>query len=271
MLLAKLDLRFKEIRNGIQYYQVDLDIQGKKREIIMPRYHTFLGWIEVFGLPPQHEWCVLKAIKPFEKQAMLMIEGRSIDESVKFNTDPVSKLHSIVVSRKVGEQTETFHWFEDYSRAPGEIIDHGTFSHQNGIYTYAAKKRGFQWSEDLTLPDAKQQEFLRKIVAEHGAPDAVWLKTFEAKGSLPSLFYQMFPITNLVDLSKVSGWVCELGYMNKEGDEVDKVHGDWYKLLKLNDKFFFIKEGNYTSCEAEIKGKPTRIKNTYSKELHTYE
>ena len=63
--------------------------------------------------------------------------------------------------------------------------------------------------------------------------------------------------------------MIQLGYLNKEGEEIDRIHGEWYKffMFENDSRLFFIKEGGWSSKEIEIDGKIERIKNTYKKEL----
>ncbi len=282
--LGRLFMRFKTCKDGVLYYEIDVEIKGEKKKLLVPRYHAFLGWIEIFGLPPQNEWCVLKQLKPFEREGTLKIDGEELKERVIFNPDFERKMHSIITVRKGSGDYEYFQWFEDFSRAPGKIEEAGIFTHSNGVYRYFCRKEGSKSGrEDELAPERflrreklpiSVEEKIREISEDKGRPDSMWLKNFEAKGALPRIYYKMFP-TEVLDLNleNSAGKVIELGYLNKSGGEIDRVHGEWYKFFTFekDDRAFFIREGEWSSTEAEIDGRKERIKNTYGKRLFLLE
>ncbi len=284
--LGELSMEYKKVENGIIYYDLQVEIEGRKKEILLPRYHAFLGWIEIFGFPPQNEWCVLKQLNPFEKKAKLKIDKDSFEEIVIFNPDFNNKMHSIITIREGNNLYEYFQWFENFSKAPEKIEGIGIFTHNKGVYRYSYTKKGIEPSKygkfeiDILkflnreeLPSLVKEK-VEEILEDKGKPDSIWTQRFEAKGALPLIYYKMFPTNVLdLDLEDCRGNMIQLGYLNKEESEIDKVHGEWYKFFMFeNDpRLFFIKEGNWSSIEVEINGKKERIKNTYGKELYLLE
>jgi len=273
--IGELLMEFKKVENEILYYDVKVLINKKETKIVLPRYHPFLGWIEIFGFPPQHEWCVLKRLKPFKKEAKLKINGKTFKEKLIFNSDFKNRMHSIITLRKNDEEFEYFHWFEDFSKAPKKIKGIGIFAHNNGIYRYWYLKKGIEpnkenkkiskFLKENKLPSTVMKE-VTKIFEYKGNPSSIWIQKYKAKGALPPIYYKMFPLREL-NLKDCKGKTIQLGYLNKEGYEIDKVHGEWYKFIILNHKTFFIKEGSWSSKEIKVNDKKERIKNTYKKEL----
>ena len=280
--IGELSMKYRKIEDNVLYYDLEVEIMGIKRKILLPRYHAFLGWIEILGFPPQNEWCVLKQLNPFEKRATLKIDEASFEERVIFNPDFENKMHSIITIRKGNNLCEYFQWFEDFSKAPEKIEGTGIFTHNQGIYRYFYTKRGTEPSKYgkfeidifkfLSIGEFPNivRERVDGILKDKGKPDSIWAQKFEAKGALPPIYYKMFPIKVLdLNLRDCKGNMIQLGYLNKEGGEIDKIHGKWYKffMFENDSRLFFIKEGGWSSKEIEIDGKIERIKNTYKKEL----
>lgn len=267
--IGEINIKFKNADCGVHYYDVLVRIGEKERRIVLPRYDIMLGWIEIFGFPPQHEWVVLADIKSFSKKATLLIDGEHISEKVDFNLNKKEGVHEIITTREIGTLKEVFTWIEDYTDAPKLIKNSGVFKHNDGTYAYVAEK-SIVALEDLERVHKKQKNFVEDIISTHGKPDVLWQKTFTAKGTLPHLFYKMFPIEDSVDLSDMQGSIIEVGYLEKSGEDIDRVHGNWYKLLTIGAERFFIEEGNYAPATIEIDGKKQHIKGTYTKKLFRY-
>ncbi|RLJ02835.1 MAG: hypothetical protein DRP11_02535 [Candidatus Aenigmatarchaeota archaeon] len=273
--IGTLDMKLEKVEEGILYYRTDISISGRKTSALLPRYHPFLGWIEMFGFPPQHRWLVLKSMKPFERSAKLVVNGEKFDEAIRFNTSPLTREHLISVHRENRDMFEDFHFYENYSNVPEEVIARGYFSHSDGIYTYLSRESGFD-SERLNLQEPPldlieaQEHFIETMIGKYGEPDSIWLKEFSASGVKPPLYYRIFPADDLFEVEAANGWILELGYLNKEGDEIDRIHGEWHKLMSVNQKLFYVKEGGWKSKNVEINGENVRVKDRYNKELFIY-
>lgn len=265
--IGEMDMKFKKGNRDIHYYDVAINIGGNRKKIVLPRYHIMLGWVEVFGFPPQQEWVVLADIKPFTKKAMLSVNSEDIKEKVDFNLNKKEGFHEIITTRELGDLKEIFTWTEDYTNAPESIKDAGKFVHNDGVYKYTVEKNLIT-KNNFKYLTKKQKTFVGDITNKHGEPDAIWRKVFKARGVIPSLFYKMFPIVDNIDLTNIKGSIVEVGYLEKEGEGVDRAHGDWYKLIELNDQDFFIEEKNYSSLTIKIGGKKQTVKGTYSKKLY---
>ncbi len=261
--IGNLDISFKEYKDNVYYYDVKLEINGKQVSIVLPRYHTFLGWVEVFGLPPQNEWVVLDTLTDFEKNGFLKIGDNEVKETVKYTTGKNS--HTIQTTRKLDSEKEFCIWNQSYSNAPEEILSDISFQHNNGEYKTTWKTEILK--NDTNLSNA-EQNFVSDVKNKHGQYDVLIRKTFTASGSIPSIYYSLFPIQDLLDLTNISGSVIEIGYLNKNSQhKVDNVHGDWCKRFDFGSKRLYINETNYSSCEIETDKGVEQIKNTYKKEL----
>ncbi len=260
-----IDISFKEYLEGVYYYNLDIDIQGIKKHISLPRYHTFLGWIEVFGLPPQNEWVALKAFDNFTKTGTIVIDGENISEKVTYGYDSVSGVRTVETLREAMGLSEHSVWKQYRTDAVGHTKSEVSFTHSHGEYFVHVDTAVCAGS---TVLFKEQQVFVDVCKQERGAPDLVLLKKFSVQGVPPPLYYRIFPPIEMIDLGHGQGSLLEVGYFRKNSTyEVDHVHGDWYKRFDDGKNILKIVESNYTSCDVEIGGKVERIKNTYRKEL----
>lgn len=272
--IGSIAIKFLYTKSGIMYYRVLVTRGQKKKRLIIPRYDPLLGWIEIFGFPPQHEWCMfdwigLGRLKPFTKTAMFSVGGRSGKETVTFNTDIKNKSHFITLTRTLKNERESFYWFEDYSNVPRSIVNHGYFSHREGIYQYEAEKKILN-SKQPSLENNKQQKYYDMITKEkQRKPDIVIIKNFAAKGKVPPLYSDMF-LFNAPHMRNTKGWILELGYLRKTGGKLERAHGNWYKLFELGKKCFVIEEECGPFRVEKINGVSTKIKDTYTKKLYTH-
>ncbi len=259
--IGDLNIKYSHFNNGIYYYSVHIDVNGVKRQIVLPRYHQMVGWIEVFGLPPQFEWVILETIGDFDKEAVLTIDGEEFRESVSYRANESEKQHEFTVTRE-GVFSEQVHCVESYRQAPQLVSLKTNFEHQEGAYVCDYKKSLIDIEDVLDT----EQNFVDMILIENKIPDHVWRKHFTAFGKIPPVYYHFFPLISGLDVSQCSGSVLELGYQAGE-EGVDAVHGDWHKLLRINDQSFYIKETGYSSREVTTPNGTERIKDTYRKEL----
>ena len=260
--IGVLDIAFKTYEADVYYYDVTVQVNGHTVSIVLPRYHAFLGWIEIFGLPPQNEWVVLDDLPAFHKQGVLEVDGQAITESVTYT--PGAQSHTIETIRRQGDVEGVCVWKQDYSRAPESILSEVTFHFPDGSYQAT-------WETEILAADelpATDQAFVSKIREAHGMYDVVIRKKFQAAGTPPPLYYSLFPIRDLVDLTQATGSIIEVGYTHTDSPhKIDRVHGAWYKKFDLGAATFYINETNYTSCQIETERGPEQIKNTYRKEL----
>jgi len=263
--IGNIDISFRDYVAGIYYYNVNITVGDQCRSVILPRYDTFLGWIEVFGLPPQNEWVVLDTMNHFTKSAVLTIDNKEIDESIKYV--PSENTHTIQTTRRYKDVEEISTWTQDYSNAPESILSKIVFVHSEGEYQSDWETAVLSNKESLT---SAELSFVAEIENKYGIPDVLIKKTFTSSGVLPPLYYEMFPIQELINLNQSSGSVIELGYLKKESShKIDNLHGDWYKKFNFGEKEFYINESKYTSCDYKTSSGVERIKDTYRKELFT--
>lgn len=260
-----IDISFNRYQDGVYYYEVNVTIDDRTIEILLPRHHTFLGWIEIFGLPPQQEWVVLEDLPDFTKTGALRIDGNEGTESLRYTHNKDRSLHSLEIIRRLGRQEEVVVWQQDYQNAPEVITNTSQFTSEKGVYTSEWQTKVIDMPETLVKTE---RDFYDQVVITSGVPDILIQKTFVGHGIVPELYYQMFPLANIIDVRDVTGSVCELGYLQKDSQhKVDRVHGDWHKLFTINDRQFVVKESNYSSRTIGTEAGEERIKDTYRKEL----
>lgn len=260
-----IGISFREYRDGIFYYNLDIEIQNKKKNIILPRYDIFLGWIEIFGLPPQNEWVVLRDIENFKKSAVLTVDDEDYNETVTYTHDRDKKKCILETERSSGEMSEQCVWSQTYKNAPHEILNQTSFRHSGGVYTT-------KWTTSVLgnteLLSKNEVSFVTSHIEDRGKPDVLIKKKLSAAGLIPPLYYTLFPVEGLLRLDKVEGTMVEVGYLNKKSEfEIDTVHGDWFKRFDAGGHVLYIIESMYSSCDVAVDNKIVRIKNTYRKEL----
>jgi len=260
--IGNIDISFSEYKNGVYYYSFVVEMQGVTREIMLPRYHPFVGWIEAFGLPPQNQWVVLTNVDAFATKAHLIIDEEKYDESFMYTPDAQNKTHTIEIVRENNGATETMVWFEEFKNAPQLVHNTMTFNSKAGEYICKAKA-AINTPNDLT---GEELRFVDGVISKRGATEHIWTKSFASKGIVPEMYYAFFPQIEGVDLTDVQGTVIEVGYMAGD-DAVDAVHGDWFKRFQLGDHIFYMNEHSYTSTTVETEHGPEKIKNTYCCEL----
>lgn len=248
------------------FYDVDINYGDKKARIILPRYQPMMGWIEVFGLPPQNEWVILEDLgKHWQKKGnIILYEGAKkmeIKEKIEVFNNYQDSSRIIMLDRKTGGLFEKQICLEDWSSlnsANGLIKKQMVFNHSHGVYFVTVE--AFKDPEKKSLTPA-QSGFLEKITKERGKPTlGVWLKKFTCHGDPLPIYSRLFPFWGEV-WNDVQGSMLEIGY------EKEMMHGDWFKLFEAGDKMFEIEEGGWTSREVVWQGKKIRIKNTYEKKI----
>jgi len=261
--IGTMDIIFDEYKDGIYYFDLIVEVAGVTRHTKLPRYHAMVGWVEVFGLPPQHEWVILEDVVPFSKEASLIVDGHTYTETFAYTSNKEDKTHTIVTERSDATSHEKLIWVESYKGAP-QVIQHTmTFEHGAGTYICNAEKSLVTKAQ---LTD-EALDFVTKTFSEHGQTEHVWKKSFSAQGVLPEIYYGLFPAIEGIDLSNIQGSVVEVGYMAGERG-TDGVHGDWYKRFQLGDQVLYIVEEGYTSQIIETDNGPKNIKSTYHKKLY---
>jgi hypothetical protein len=240
----------------------------------MPRHHTNLGWIELFGLPPQNEWAVVDpvadGIEPFQSEAKVTIDGSEYREQLTFHHGLNGLLRYIGLERSGNERSEAFHYTEDARNAPSLIHGQGSFIHSDGEYHYCVIKQVGDTADKVDASD-EQRQFIDDCMQQHGQPSVMIRKTFSAGGKLPPIYASMLPAHELLDLGAVEGSVLEVGYLYTAGSALARAHGDWYKLYRANEQCFYITEGDFTSRTVETPDGTQEVKDTYRKDLYRFD
>lgn len=256
-------MTYDKQEGDIFYYHVDIDYKSEHVKIRLPRYAPMVGWIEVFGLPPQNEWVVLDSTEKLKKKGVLTIKqkGRAfkINETINITTDSKACWRVIRLERSSGKVFENQLCVEDWSCLQDQraIKKYLFFEHSKGTYfvTLECIK-----NPKLNILSVKERRYLDTIQKERGKSNEVWLKKFSANGVPPPLYYKIFPFWKN-NWKRGDGRALEIGY------EKEMSHGDWYKLFTLGTQHFEIKEDGWGSRRVTCQGKQIRIKDTYRKSI----
>lgn len=261
-----LDITFKNKKGDIFYYDVSIHFGKKKVKFTLPRYHPMVGWIEVFGLPPQNEWVFLgNEKKSWRKTAPFYFQVNDkkfkMKEVLEVFPDFINNRRSLELTRIIGKEVETQWYEEDWSKMATEnkMTKRSVFKHSGGHY-FVDEEIFFNPSIEILNP--KQKSFVESTKKKHGNPSmGIWLKRSKMSGSYPPMYSQLFPFWNKNILSAKYVESIELGY------EIAQAHGDWYKIFEIAGKVYEIEEDNYSEREETYKSKKVSIKNTYRKKI----
>ncbi len=261
-----LEITFKNQKEDIFYYDVSVNFGKKKVKFILPRYHPMVGWIEVFGLPPQNEWVFLdNERKSWRKTTPFYFQVNDkkfkMKETLQVFPDFKNERRSLELIRIMGGKTETQWYEEDWSKMATEnkMTKRSVFKHLEGHY-FVDEEIFFNPSiETLNL---EQKNFVGAVKKKHGDPTlGIWLKRSAMSGQYPPMYSQLFPFWSKDILEAKYVESIELGY------EISQAHGDWYKIFEIAGKIYEIEEDNYTEREELYKGRKVNIKNTYRKKI----
>ena len=262
-----LHIKFRNIKKDTFYYDVKVSYNDKVVEFLMPRYDAMVGWIEVFGLPPQNEWVFLdNQSKPWAKDSILylgnhkIIGNLKIKETLKVYPNFDNSWRKIEFNRQHGKLFENQTCIEDWSEFKDNnyIKKYMVFDHSNGQYFVTLHEYFSPLEKILTK---EQKDYIKEIKNERGKPTlGIWLKKFECHGEELPIYKMLFPFWGK-DISQSSGTILEIGY------KIDKEHGDWYKLFNIGKKSFEIQEYGFTKKKVKYQGKFIEIKNTYTKKI----
>lgn len=261
--IGEMKMTFDCYHDGVFYFDMSIQMNGVTKKIRLPRYHPLFGWIEIFGLPPQHEWVIQEKTDPFIKKATLKIDGEKISEQCEYLYDENRKNQTVILTRDNGSDKEVCTWKENYIDAPNKIVTDATFEHADGSYNCTTLKSKVA-IDNLT---ENEKVFVNDITKKHGATEVIWKKKFTASGNLPPIYSSMFPTFDNLELDDIEGVLLEVGYPLINAD-ADGIHGDWYKQIQFGAETFYITEGGYTSKEVLTENGPVEIKATYQSKLY---
>lgn len=275
--LSELNIDFVSSEGDVMKYKVKSDGEYET-EFELPRYDVFLGWIEIFGLPPFNEWVLLRDFDSLEKQFSGQLNGERYRESVSIEKKGPAGTE-IKLNRESGDIEERYSVREiEYSKSATSgglaIFD---VQHSQGEY-HARLERSVAENpgeiEELKK-DLEEDEiaYLEKVIDEEGKPSVVVLKESVVDGKAPPVYQKLFPFWGKTRFNEDGVRSIELGYMESGDSEskVDQMHGDWYKLFTFEDfdyRQLEIREGNWKSTETDFQGKKVHTKKHYEKHLY---
>lgn len=280
--LGKLTLDLADSQPGENTLQYRVKSSGEmETEFDLPRYDVFLGWIEVFGIPPYNEWVLLNEFDEVEKSFSGEINGEGYSESLSIEDRGPAGIQ-INLHRETADSEEE-HQIRELNYSP--VSTSGSMSlfevdHSSGEYNARLTRQIEQGKgeiedlrEELTGEEA---EYLDEIIDAEGEPSIIVLKEAEVEGSTPPVYQKMFPFWNTTEFKESEIRALEVGYMNYGDNEtdVDKLHGRWYKLFSFDDfdyDHLEIREGDWKSTRAELDGETIRTKDHYEKHLYEYQ
>lgn len=250
------------------FYDVNIDYKDKKVKVkfILPRYHPMVGWIEIFGLPPQNEWVILNdfGIHWKKESNIILYENErelKIKEKIEVFNNYKDGWRIIKFNRKAGDLFEKQICLEDWSdldKPERRIIKKMVFHHSQGAYYVTIETTKDPGKKALSRT---QSAFLEKTIKEKGKPTlGVWLKRFSCHGDILPIYSKLFPFWE-------HAWENVQGSFLEIGHEKEMMHGDWYKLIEARNRRFEIEEGGWSSREVVWQGKKTKIKNIYEKKI----
>src|SRR3989344_1044579 len=257
---GELTIQFLKQVGDLFYYKVLIEYKKEKIEFVLPRYAPMVGWIEIFGLPPQNEWVVLDGNDYSKKQTsdfVIIQNGKKsiIKENLSISTDDKNGWRLIDYKRKLGGIYENQTCFEDWStfETTGKIEKRMLFKHSEGEYFVTLT--GIK-NPDNSLLSKQQQKYSQKVTQKQGKSSEVWLKQFNVHGNPLPIYNKIFPFWKHL-WKQSQGSIIEIGY------EKEMSHGDWYKLFEAGNEVYEIFEDNFTSLDVIYKGKKIKIKDTY--------
>ncbi|MFB6100685.1 MAG: hypothetical protein ABEK16_05415 [Candidatus Nanohalobium sp.] len=279
--LGKLTLDLADSQPRVKVLQYSVNSTGEKEtKFDLPRYDAFLGWIEVFGIPPYNEWVLLDEFDGVEKNFSGDINGEKYSESLSIQDRGPAGIQ-LNLQREMSDLQEEYRVVElDFSPMKTNDsmalfeVDHSEGEYNARLTRQLAQEKGEieDLREDLT---DEELEYLDDVIDEEGEPSIIVLKEAEVDGSTPPVYQKMFPFWNTTNFENSGIRALEIGYMDYGDNEtdVDKLHGRWYKLFSF-DNFDYdhleIREGNWKSTIAELDGETIRTKDHYEKHLYNY-
>lgn len=275
--IAEISIDLEESRNNVMQYRVR-STGEKETEFELPRYDIFLGWIEIFGIPPFNEWVVLDRFDKLEKNFSGMVNGRKYSESITVEDHGVTGT-VIELERESGDAWERHHVREmDYVKASTSGgVALFEVDHSRGEYSARLVRTIAQESQDIEELREKlgerERKYLDRVTEENGEPSIVVLKEATVDGTTPPVYRRFFPFWEKKEFDESEVRSLEIGYMDRGDNEtgIDELHGGWYKLFSLEDfdhSHLEIREGNWKSTDVEFEGEEQTTKQHYEKHLY---
>ncbi|MFB6116195.1 MAG: hypothetical protein ABEK10_01670 [Candidatus Nanosalina sp.] len=270
-----IDLDRERSNDEVMIYSVEAEVEGEETRFELPRYDTHLGWIEVFGLPPFNEWVLLREFQYLNKSFSGQLNGENYSESIEVEKKGVTG-HRINLQRTM-EDEEEYYNIRTFETPQGNTDSIFECINSRGVYTAAITKKEINNPDegDLKILGEEQRKYAQKIFEKEGQPDKLTLKKSRIDGPTPAIYRKLFPFWDKEEFDDSQVISVELGYLN-QGDnktELDKAHGDWFKLFQFQEfdhSMLEIREGNWRSTTDWFKGDRKNTKEHYEKHLYTY-
>lgn len=275
-----LNLPEHPIKDGTPYYNIQCSVKDKHINLEIPRYHTHLGWVEIFGLPPFNEWVILEDINKLNGEFEGELGEGKFSESIQlYQSSTVSEIELQREYQGKKETAKTLKTNQTFDELNSSISitnwrhTSGTCSsHLKALFAETDRER----DQIKNRASPEHRKYMEEILEEEeDLPDSVVLKKAVINGETPAVYRNLFPFWNTTNFSNMEVEIIELIY-REYGDnqkDIDSFHGRIYKLFSFEDfdhDHLEIREGNWKSTEIEFQGQKTTTKEHYEKHLYEY-
>jgi hypothetical protein len=222
-----------------------IDRKGR-RELEIPRYAPWTGWIEIFFLHPQEEWVELTGLRKFKGRLEGNANGLAFDETIEISRDARKGVLEIRVDRSFQDgRFERGVYLESWGPVTKSVWyskhDTGHLATHFTKYLVERVPRAYKG-----FVEAASQR------ARHFREFQLWVKEFQSFGGLPSWKSELAPLS-----VSSSGSSIEAGFLYIKG------HGDWFKYFEYDGTKLLIIEEGFEWAKYRFRGKNVFGKKRY--------
>lgn len=274
----KVELADPAVTDNVILLNIRSQVEDIETQFELPRYHPSSDWLEIFGLPPFNEFSGIPEFEDMDKE--FQDPESNFSESFQVSKDGI---HGVKMNLKRSLNGLMENYSIQEMLVPSDNRSLGIFdvSHSNGNMKILIERDIVHTRSDIHhLEESKLEKaekgYLEEITREEGLPDIVILKNCLFDGEAPAIYYEkLFPFWEKENYSKETVRVIEIGYLDYGSNEndLDDVHGRWYKLFNFEDfdySYLEVREGNWESTQVKINGEEYNTLKSYEKYLYTY-
>lgn len=272
-----VELDEEPVIDGTIVTRMKSKVEGKETDFKMPRHNPSADWVEVFGLPPFNEFSGIPELKNTGNS----FSSKKVDISEDFKVEDKG-IHgkAINLKRSLGDLEENYDIKEMITPSNHRSLGIFDITHSNGETKMLIERNivhtrpDIYWLKDSRLSKL-QKSYLEDVIREEGLPDIVISKNCLVDGTTPAAYEKMFPFWEKKNYEDEKTQLLEIGYLDygKNENDLDDVHGRWYKLFSFDDfdhPYLEVREGNWESTEVEIDGEKQNTLKHYEKYIYKY-